>query len=328
MNLPSESMNETPILQLKNVTKIFNNDLFKKNEVAVNRLSLSFHKGRCTGLLGHNGAGKTTTLRIIFGLVKANEGEVFFQGKSMTRVDRKVIGYMPEVNKISQSVTPEEALLSNLEFYSVNISGKKKGEIIGEMLTTVGLAQHSKKQVKKLSKGMARRLAWAMAVIHDPEVIILDEPYAGLDPAGREEMNEWIHEYKARGKTLILCTHELHSAEQLCDDYHILNNGQLVFSTTEPVDGQVINRDEDTQIFDLHVSGIDRAHLDELQNKSHLPMWNHLDSHSFLQKMSFHQYDHAQNWLQAALTQGLIIVSFQEKSKTNLNELMPYFRRN
>lgn len=315
------------MLELRNIRKVFNTDLLKKADIAVNDLSLVFKKSACTGLLGHNGAGKTTTLRIIFGLIKPDRGSVFFNGHIMQPRDRGLIGYMPEVNKINQSVTPYEALISQLNYYDIRKSRHERHSVVKDLLLEVGLDRHARKQVKQLSKGLARRLAWAMAVVHDPEIAVLDEPYAGLDPSGRELMNSWITAFKERKKTLILCTHELSSAQSLCDDIHILQQGKLAFSTITPVEGQIELSGDQNQTFVLELSGIDVGSLDKLKQQAELPEWQTLTSTSFLQRMIFSKYDHALNWLRAALSQGLIIVAFHEQSKNNLQELLPYFRK-
>ena len=190
-------MSETYI-ELINLQKTFRDDLLKKDQIVLNSLNCSFAKGECTGLLGHNGAGKTTTIKMILGLLKPDNGTIRINGKSLTTESKRNIGYMAEVNKLPATLTPIEILNNQLRIfnpkkYSDRSTRKKR---ILEKLEEVGLGNHSSKLVRNMSKGMGRRLAWAVATIHEPEFLILDEPSSGLDPLGRHKMLEWIKEDK------------------------------------------------------------------------------------------------------------------------------------
>src|SRR5262249_31284542 len=129
--------------------------------------------------------------------------------------------------------TPQEVLTHQLSLYRPPgaRSGKERRQSATAALTAVGLAEHAEKRIGRLSKGMQRRLAWALATIHKPEILILDEPASGLDPLGRRHLLDWIDGEKRRGATIVLCTHELPQVHALCDDFHILNRGKLVYST-------------------------------------------------------------------------------------------------
>ncbi len=324
---PSQPPGQEAILELQGLRKVFDHDLLKKREVAVEQLSMKFPMHRCTGLLGHNGAGKTTTMRMIFDVIRPDQGKVLFAGEPMQRKHRYRIGYMPEINKLSPHITPMEALKTQLQLYSVRKPRKERHEIITKLIAQAGLERHHGKRIGKLSKGLARRIAWAMAVIHDPELLILDEPFSGLDPIGRHEMAGWILGYKGEGKSIILCTHELETARDLCDEINILQQGRLVFSTVTPVADQVKLSDAAGEGFVIEVSGINLEGLSSMQTRLQLPTWLSAHAAAFLCTMTFTDYEAASAWLRACLEQGLIIVKFDDMSKVGIKNLLQYFRR-
>ncbi len=179
--------------------------------------------------MGHNGAGKTSTIRIILGLIFADRGQVIFHDHPMTIQDRRAIGYMPEANQLYRNLNAIEILKHQLKFYQKTVNQAH----IEATLEQVGLARAQKKLARELSKGMARRLAWAQATIHDPEIIILDEPFSGMDPLGRIQMKAWLSDQRKRGKTMIFCTHEIDGVLQYCDHIHVIQNGRKVFSSLD-----------------------------------------------------------------------------------------------
>ncbi len=311
------------ILEMDSVTKIFSHDIFKKNEIVLNNVSLSFPEGKCTGFLGHNGAGKTTSIRMILGLIRPNHGRILFKNEILDRQSRAKIGYMPEINKLPGGLTPYEVLDFHLRiFRPKNLSSKQYKPKIQELLQTVGLWNHRNKRVSKMSKGMARRLAWAQAVIHAPELVILDEPFSGLDPLGRQELAGWISELKANKTSLIMCTHELPAAHALCDELHILREGSVVYSTIHA------QHEKKTEVgFSIRLSGLDQSKLEMMRSEQTLPPWQALKPCGVQLELQFLDYLHASQWLPRLIASGVIVNSFQSSFEREGEQLLPYFRR-
>jgi len=312
------------ILEIRNLTKVFDKDLFKKRQVAINNLSCRFAKGRCTGFLGHNGAGKTTTIRTLFGLLQPTKGEILFKGRKIGTRDKAVIGYMPETNKLPGRLNALEILKHQLNIYAPDKTSRQKSEMVEAKLKEVGLWENRDKLAAKLSKGMGRRLAWAMATIHLPELVILDEPFSGMDPLGRRQMIGWIKGLKDASTSIMLCTHELWSMYHLCDDFHILRQGSLVFSTSEPLGGQDKAPAGIGQRWFLHLSGTNAAALAQLQAKHSLDSYDDHYQDGFLSKLQFATYATAAQWLKAAQESGYVIIKF-ESSKGMIEERILHF---
>jgi ABC-2 type transport system ATP-binding protein len=220
---------------------------------------------------------------------------------------------MPETSKLPANLTPNEILKYQLRIFDTKSDINKK-ELIDKTLEKVGMLSSKHKKVSKLSKGMGRRVALAQAIIHDPEVLILDEPFSGLDPLGRIDMVGWLKEFKARKKTLILCTHEIWMTQQICDHFHIIRNGELVFSTID----QVGESDEGNNLFnktnyELQLSGANSSTLEVMMNEHGLAKWVNLSQEGFLSKLVFDDYTKATNWLSAALKKGVVVVKFSDE---------------
>ncbi len=308
------------MLEIKNLKKVYDRDLFKKKQVVLDDLSCRFLEGQCTGFMGHNGAGKTTTIRTIFGLINADSGEVLYRGRALTLDDKRRIGYMPETNKLPMNLTCEEILRHHLRvFRPAGIAAKDYPALIEEKLKEIQLWDHRKKKVGKLSKGMGRRLSWAQATIHKPELIILDEPMSGLDPLGYRLMVDLVNKLRAEKVTIVLCTHELWSIEQLCDHVHILNHGRLVYSTLDhaPSPEEPSHR--------LTVSGSQIEAITELQRTAQLPKWLDLKIHNHRAQLTLGSYADANRWLSACMQHGLLIVDFHKLSILSEDRLIRYF---
>ncbi|MFA9560221.1 ATP-binding cassette domain-containing protein [Evansella sp. AB-rgal1] len=191
---------------------------------AVDNLNLSISEGVCTALLGPNGAGKSTTLNMITGLMKSTSGKIEFDSRHQGD-RRKYIGYLPQYPKFYGWMTAEEYL-----HFSGQLGGLSKQKAITkteELLDLVGLGQDKKKRIAGFSGGMKQRLGIAQALVHEPKLIILDEPVSALDPIGRREVLELMS--KLKDKTSILfSTHVLHDAEEICEDIYIIKGGQVV----------------------------------------------------------------------------------------------------
>lgn len=197
--------------------------------VALDGLSLTVVRGEIFGFLGPNGAGKTTTLKILLGLVRATSGRALLLGKPVGDVDtRRRIGFLPESPYFYDYLTADEFL----GFYG-QLAGLGRAVIIQrvtDLLNLVGLADARTRQLRKFSKGMLQRIGLAQALIHDPELVILDEPMTGLDPVGRKQVRDLMLSLRDRGKTIFFSTHILHDVEMICDRVGIVMKGRLLAS--------------------------------------------------------------------------------------------------
>src|SRR5437588_6060439 len=198
---------------------------------ALKGLSLQIPQGSIYGLIGPNGAGKTTLIRILAALLAPTRGEVWFDGEEVVRqpalIQRKV-GYMPDFFGVYPDLTCGEYL----EFYAGihGIPRRKRTGIINDLLELVDLSTKRGELVEALSRGMKQRLCLARALIHDPEVLILDEPASGLDPRARVELRELLKTLQGMGKTIIISSHILLEMAEMCSDVAIMQEGRLVVS--------------------------------------------------------------------------------------------------
>ncbi|THE09713.1 ABC transporter ATP-binding protein [Bacillus timonensis] len=212
-------MTET-LVSIENIVKRFG------KETAVNNLSFEINKGSCTALLGPNGAGKTTTLRMLAGLLHPTSGKITFDG--LTNGDhRKYIGYLPQHPVFYNWMSASEFLVYVGQL--AHLSKKESHQKANELLELVGLADAKQKKIGGFSGGMKQRLGIAQAMIHEPKLVMLDEPVSALDPVGRREVIEMMRELK-RKTTILFSTHVLHDAEEVCDDIVIVHKGELALS--------------------------------------------------------------------------------------------------
>lgn len=197
--------------------------------VALDGLTLTVRRGEIFGFLGPNGAGKTTTLKILLGLVRATSGQAYLLRQPSGDVStRRRIGFLPESPYFYDYLTAEEFL----GFYG-RLAGLDRAAIaqrVTDLLGLVGLSEARTRQLRKFSKGMLQRVGLAQALIHDPELIILDEPMTGLDPVGRKQVRDLILSLRDCGKTVFFSTHILHDVEMICDRVGIVMKGRLVAS--------------------------------------------------------------------------------------------------
>jgi len=214
------------IISLQNVSKNFG-----KFE-AVKNINIEIEKGRLFGLIGPNGAGKTTTLSMISGILKQDKGEIFifekkFDDCNATEIKSK-IGVVPEQPYVYGDMNVRNFLSFWADLYEI----KNKENRINFVLDKVNLSNSSikNKKLKEFSKGMKQRVNIARALLHDPEILILDEPMSGLDPVGIKEVRDLIFEQKKEGKTIIISSHILAEIEKICDDVAIINKGIIVKS--------------------------------------------------------------------------------------------------
>jgi ABC-2 type transport system ATP-binding protein len=198
----------------------------KREKIGLRPLTLSVEDGEVFGYLGPNGAGKTTTLKLLMGLVFPTGGSARILGLPYYDPAVKArIGFLPEQPYFYDHLTAAELLEYYAQLSGVAARGRKRR--VQQMLARVGLADVSRTQLRKFSKGMLQRVGIAQAILHDPAVVFLDEPMSGLDPIGRREVRDLIQELKDEGKTVFFSTHILSDAEALCDRVAILHKGEL-----------------------------------------------------------------------------------------------------
>ncbi len=209
-----------PTLVLEHVTKSFG------DFTAVSDLSLQVRPGRVFGLIGPNGAGKTTTIRMIVNITVPDSGTIKLFGRRMNTALQDRIGYLPEERGLYKRMKVGEQLRFFAELK--DLRGAEANKRIDEWLKKLELSAWKEKRTKELSKGMQQKVQFITAVIHDPDLVILDEPFSGLDPVNVDLMKETILEQKAAGKTIILSTHQMEIAEKLCDDVCMVNRAHKV----------------------------------------------------------------------------------------------------
>jgi ABC-2 type transport system ATP-binding protein len=209
-----------PTLVLDHVTKRFG------DFTAVNDLSLQVRPGRVFGLIGPNGAGKTTTIRMIVNITVPDSGRIELFGETMSTPLQDRIGYLPEERGLYRKMKVGDQLRFFAELKDVR--GKEADERIDNWLRKLQLSDWKAKPAKDLSKGMQQKVQFITAVIHDPDLLILDEPFSGLDPVNVELMKQTILEKKAEGKTIILSTHQMEIGEKICDDVCMINKATKV----------------------------------------------------------------------------------------------------
>jgi ABC-2 type transport system ATP-binding protein len=214
-------------IEIQNLSKSYPVGFWKKHyRPALKSLTLTVESGETFGFLGPNGAGKTTTLKLLMGIIYPTAGTASILGSHFQDPEiKRKIGFLPEQPYFYDYLSARELL----DYYG-QLSGMPsalRSKRIGELLAQVGLADSGSTQLRKFSKGMLQRVGIAQAIIHDPEVLFLDEPMSGLDPIGRHEMKELLQELKDSGKTIFFSTHILSDAEALCDRVAVIHKGEL-----------------------------------------------------------------------------------------------------
>ncbi len=214
-------------ISIRNLTKVYPIPFKRERVVAVRDLSLSVAPGQVYGLLGPNGSGKSTTMKIVLGLVPATAGttEIFGHDSSLVE-SREEVGFLPENPYFYKYLTGAETL----RFYGklCGLRGAALRDRAGELLKLVGLEGAASRRLGGYSKGMLQRIGLAQALIQEPRLLVLDEPTAGVDPAGSREIRDLILAFKERGITILLCSHLLGQVQEICDRIGILHRGKLV----------------------------------------------------------------------------------------------------
>ena len=217
----------TPAIEILGLTKDYPTGFWSKRmRRSLDALTLQVEDGEIFGFLGPNGAGKTTTLKLLTGLIFPTSGTARVRGRSIDDIGmHREIGYLPEQPYFYDYLTARELL----DYYArfSNYSSIDRRERVNRLLERVGLASAADVQLRKYSKGMLQRAGLAQAILHEPQVVFLDEPMSGLDPVGRYEVRDMILELKKQGRTIFFSTHILSDAEMLCDRVAVLAAGKL-----------------------------------------------------------------------------------------------------
>lgn len=220
-------MSQQPAIQIEGLTKDFSIGIFGVKLRAVDALDLEIGHNQIYGLLGPNGSGKSTTIKIILGLLGASSGQCRIYGKPSHTVEaRRSVGFLPEAPYFYRYLSGRE-----LVAYYARVCGVPQAELaaaVDAVIELVGMTEAADRRVGTYSKGMLQRIGLAQAIVHDPQLVILDEPTAGVDPLGSAAIAEIIRELKRRGKTILLSSHLLAQIEGLCDRVAILHRGRLV----------------------------------------------------------------------------------------------------
>lgn len=234
---------QSPFLKLDSLTKQYGDYL------AVNQISLSIPKASIYGLLGPNGAGKTSTIRMITGITAPDKGQIWFDGNPLKKGDVYRMGYMPEERGLYKKMKVGEQII-----YLLRLKGLSKEEAnkkCREWLKKFELAQWADHKTSDLSKGMQQKVQFITTVAHDPLLLILDEPFSGLDPVNTQIIEQEIHRLKEKGTTIIFSTHRMEQVEELCDHIALINKGKVMIEENL----QTVRKKFQKNVYDLVFEG-------------------------------------------------------------------------
>jgi len=253
---------------------------------ALDQVSFDVKPGEIFGLLGPNGAGKTTCIRIVLDIFKPDSGTVSIFGSSMNESKKDKIGYLPEERGLYQDIGLEDCLI-----YLASLKGLSKADAsqrINGYLEKFNLDEHKKKKVKELSKGMQQKAQLITTLVHDPELVIIDEPFSALDPVNTQMVKDILREQRNLGKTIVMCTHQMHQVEELCDRLVLINQGQSVLygdlsDVQKEYAGHAINiRTEDVINDDfpgvIQIKHLENNHLYKIDLDENISIQNFLKS--------------------------------------------------
>jgi ABC-2 type transport system ATP-binding protein len=196
------------------------------DNIAVNDLSFSVNQGEIFGLIGPNGAGKTTTIRMVMDIIKPDSGEVFVFGKKFDEDAQNNLGYLPEERGLYKKLKVLETII-----YLASLKGmdrRRAEERASELLEKTGMSSNRGKKIEEMSKGMSQIIQFIVTITHDPKLVILDEPFSGLDPVNVELLREMCVDLRNQGKAVVLSAHQMNQVEELCDRILMVNNGSVV----------------------------------------------------------------------------------------------------
>ena len=287
------------MLQAKNVSKTYN----AGKKIALQDFSIEVPTGSVYGLLGPNGAGKTSFIRIINQITQADTGEIFINGEKLNPNHIKDIGYMPEERGLYKNMTVGDQLL-----YFGELKGMSKNHALEQAkywFDQLEIDHWWKKKLSELSKGMAQKIQFVVTVLHQPKLLILDEPFSGFDPVNANLVKDQILKLKEQGTTIILSTHRMESVEEMCDSVALINNSKKI------LDGKIFEvREKFKQnLYNIVLSEVNFEQLDALKNKYNFR--DVTDKHGLI---SFDlSYNEDQNLLLNDLMKVGKIRSFDEK---------------
>ncbi|HEV3023826.1 MAG TPA: ABC transporter ATP-binding protein [Pirellulales bacterium] len=219
-------MSSDVVVETRNLSKVYRDFWGRQKVRALKSLDLEIRRGEIFGLLGPNGSGKTTTMKLLLGLLFPTSGQALVFGREATDVSKNErLGYLPEESYLYRFLDAEETLDFYGRLFDMPAAVRKKRA--AELIDLVKLNWAKRRQLREYSKGMARRIGLAQALINDPELILLDEPTSGLDPIGTREIKDLILELKSQGKTVVMCSHLLADVQDVCDRIAILHQGEL-----------------------------------------------------------------------------------------------------
>ncbi|MEQ8787495.1 MAG: ABC transporter ATP-binding protein [Pirellulaceae bacterium] len=222
---PSSSPSDV-VIETRNLSKVYRDFWGRQKVRALKALDMEVRRGEIFGLLGPNGSGKSTTIKLLLGLLFPTAGRALVFDKDASDVSKNErIGYLPEESYLYRFLNAEETL----DFYGrlFNMPASLRRERAAQLIEDMELGWAKRRQLKEYSKGMARRLGLAQALINDPELVLLDEPTSGLDPIGTRKMKDLIIKLRERGKTILMCSHLLADVQDVCDRIAILHQGEL-----------------------------------------------------------------------------------------------------
>lgn len=241
------------ILDIQEVSKRY------ADHLALDRVSISLEEGDVFGLLGPNGAGKTTLIRMINHITAPDSGEIYFKGEPLTRELIKNIGYLPEERGLYPKMKVGEQAI-----YFAQLKGLERKEALKRLkvwFEKFDIIHWWDKRVNELSKGMQQKVQFICTVVHEPDLLILDEPFSGFDPINQQMLQDEITRFKEEGKTIIFSTHQMHAAENICDKMTLINNAQKI------MDGNIneIKQQFRTNTYQLRYKGADTLSLESIQ---------------------------------------------------------------
>jgi ABC-2 type transport system ATP-binding protein len=209
-----------PTVEVSHIVKTF------ADKIAVDDLSFSVSQGEIFGLIGPNGAGKTTTIRMMMDIIKPDSGEVTILGEKLSEASKNKLGYLPEERGLYKKLRVIDSIV-----YLASLKGMDRHsaeEKADELLKQTGMLPHKGKKIEELSRGMGQIIQFIVTIIHNPELVILDEPFAGLDPVNTELLKGMFADLRNRGKAIILSTHQMNEVEELCDRILMIDHGRSV----------------------------------------------------------------------------------------------------
>ena len=209
-----------PTVEVNHIVKSY------ADKIVVDDLSFSVHQNEIFGLIGPNGAGKTTTIRMMMDIIKPDSGDIAILGEKLTEASKNRLGYLPEERGLYRKLTVMDSIIYLASLKGMDSrSARKKAD---ELLNQTGMLLYERKKIDELSKGMGQIIQFIVTIIHDPELIILDEPFSGLDPVNTELLKKLIIDLRNQGKAVVLSTHQMNQVEELCDRILMIDNGRNV----------------------------------------------------------------------------------------------------